>query len=134
MASSHTDASDATVGTDFALQSGGAAHESKLQRKGKMGLSRQASLGSMLSGLSGRSDNEGPNSQNANATSLSTLNQENLRPNPENQRTAAGLVTPRASSNNVIMPSDIAGCKSPETLGRNQNSLITRFPSKTSNI
>lgn len=57
VASSNTEtASDATLGVDYALQSGGARPEPRLHRKGKMTLSRSTSPGSIASGLSALSE------------------------------------------------------------------------------
>ncbi|OAL38740.1 hypothetical protein AYO20_01946 [Fonsecaea nubica] len=99
MASSNTDASDATVGADFALQSGGALPDSSAQRKARAVISRQASLGSMMSGISGISDDE-PRRQ-AGAPDLTTLAEES-----PNSNKAGGYSTPRASVFNFNMPTD----------------------------
>ena len=109
IASSMTDASDATLGADFALQSGGALPESsRLQRKPRMTLSRSTSLGSIVSGISGMSDDEGKARRAPGAPDLSTLEEENTLSSPLTQsRSPAGApITPRASFNNFIMPTD----------------------------
>ncbi|RMZ85470.1 hypothetical protein DV737_g810, partial [Chaetothyriales sp. CBS 132003] len=103
MASSNTDASDATLGADFALQSGGALPDSKLGRKATGPLSRQASLGSLMSGASGMSDDD---ARPSNHVDLSKIDEESpgfqhrLRSDP------AGPMTPKASASNLVMPTD----------------------------
>ncbi|KIW88953.1 uncharacterized protein Z519_10437 [Cladophialophora bantiana CBS 173.52] len=101
MASSNTDASDVTVGADFALQSGGALPDSSAQRKARATISRQASLGSMMSGISGISDDEPRSQRQAGATDLTTLEEES-----PNSNKAGGYSTPRASVFNFNMPTD----------------------------
>ncbi|EXJ85819.1 hypothetical protein A1O1_06188 [Capronia coronata CBS 617.96] len=102
MASSNTDASDATLGADFALQSGGALPESSAQRQARATISRQASLGSMMSGISGMSDDESRIQRQASVPDLSTLEEES----PPRSSKASGLATPRASIFNFNMPTD----------------------------
>ncbi|EXJ85170.1 hypothetical protein A1O3_05845 [Capronia epimyces CBS 606.96] len=101
VASSNTDASDATLGADFALQSGGALPDSSAQRQTRATISRQASLGSMMSGVSGMSDDEPRLQRQAGVPDLSTLEEES----PQSNR-ASGLATPRASTFNFNMPTD----------------------------
>lgn len=101
MASSNTDARDVTLGADFALQSGGALPDSTAQRQARMSISRQASLGSMMSGVSGISDDESRSQRQASRSDLSTLEEESPRSNK-----AGGLATPRASMFNFNMPTD----------------------------
>ncbi|KAI1619888.1 hypothetical protein EDD37DRAFT_196526 [Exophiala viscosa] len=101
MASSNTEASDATLGADFALQSGGALPDSTAQRKARTTLSRQASLGSMMSGVSGMSDDEQRARRQASVTDLSTLEEESPRSSK-----GGGLSTPRASTFHFNMPTD----------------------------
>lgn len=98
VASSNTDASDATLGADFALQSGGAVPDS--QRKARNTISRQASLGSMMSGISGMSDDDRMQRQ-ISVPDLSTLEEESPRSNK-----AGGLLTPKASTFSFNMPTD----------------------------
>jgi len=105
MASSNTDASDATLGADFALQSGGALPEPRLQRKTRVTLSRQTSLGSMLSGISGASDDDGRVPKSVGVPDLSTLEEESPRSNAAGRRTPTGPSTPRASIH-ITMPTD----------------------------
>ena len=137
MASSNTDASDATLGADFALQSGGAVSDGKLQRKGKASLSRQASLGSILSGISSTSDDEGRNPQNSNIPNLTTLEEESPRSNTEVNRMSTGPITPRASANNLVMPTDtviannVRDIEVPGTFARQYRQERNKSPSKT---
>lgn len=104
--SSTTEASDATLGADFALQSGGAVPEPRLQRKPKMTLSRSTSLGSIVSGISGMSDDEGKSKRPPGAPDLSTLEEENTLSSPAIQKRSPPPITPRTSSNNLVMPTD----------------------------
>ncbi len=137
MASSNTDASDATLGADFALQSGGAVADQKLQRKQRAGLSRQTSLGSMLSGFSGSSDDEGRTGQGSTAPNLSTLQEESPRSDTEVNRVSTGPITPRASANNLIMPTDtviannVRDIEVPGTFARQYRQERNKSPSKT---
>lgn len=137
MASSNTDASDATLGADFALQSGGAVADPKLQRKERLGLSRQTSLGSMLSGFSGTSDDEARPGQTSNASNLSTLEEESPRLNMEGNRPSNGPITPRASANNLVMPTDtiiadnVRDIEVPGTFARQYRQERNKSPSKT---
>ena len=127
MASSNTDASDATLGADFALQSGGALPEPRLQRKGKMPLSRQTSLGSLMS------DDEG---RTANAPDLSKIDEESPRSNIADRRTPTGPITPRASASNLVMPSDtviannVRDIEVPGTFARQYRQERSQSPSK----
>ena len=104
--SSTTDASDATLGADFALQSGGAVPEHRLQRKPKMTLSRSTSLGSIVSGISAMSDDESKSKRLPGAPDLSTLAEESTLSSPVTQSRSPAPVTPRVSLNNLIMPTD----------------------------
>ncbi|RMD42331.1 hypothetical protein DV735_g2755, partial [Chaetothyriales sp. CBS 134920] len=104
LASSNTDASDVTLGADFALQSGGALPDHKLDRKANGPLSRQASLGSLMSGTSGLSDDDG---RPGNHLDLSKIEEES--PAFFQHRTKSdpsGPITPRASASNLVMPTD----------------------------
>ena len=106
--SSNTDtASDATLGADFALQSGGALPEPRLQRKPKMTLSRSTSLGSMASGISALSDEDVTRSKRAGGgtSELEPLAEE--RPISRRKRSADELpLTPKASTHSLAMPTD----------------------------
>lgn len=135
MASSNTDASDATVGADFALQSGGALPDSSVQRKAKTTISRQASLGSMMSGISGMSDDEPRMQRQASSRDLSTLEEESPRSNK-----AGGLSTPRASTFNFNMPTDTVIAKNvrdlevPGTFARQYRQERNLSPDKNNTI
>jgi Centrosomin N-terminal motif 1/Micro-tubular organiser Mto1 C-term Mto2-binding region len=108
LASSNTEtASDATLGADYALQSGGARPEPRLHRKAKMTLSRSTSLGSIASGLSGLSEGEETKSRRAvsTITDLGTLSEE--RPLVNKLRGQdEGYLTPRPSMRDLAMPTD----------------------------
>ena len=108
LASSNTEtASDATLGADYALQSGGARPEPRLQRKARMTLSRSTSLGSIASGLSALSEGEETKSRSAlvGTTDLSTLNEES--PLVTSQRGKDGsFLTPKPSLHDLAMPTD----------------------------
>jgi Centrosomin N-terminal motif 1/Micro-tubular organiser Mto1 C-term Mto2-binding region len=108
LASSNTEtASDATLGADYALQSGGARPEPRLQRKAKMTLSRSTSLGSIASGLSALSEGEETKSRRAlgGAPDLSTLNEESPLTSKKRSKDEDYL-TPRASIRDLSMPTD----------------------------
>ena len=107
LASTGTDASDATLGADFALQSGGALPEPRLQRKGKMTLSRSTSLGSIMSGISAASDEDGKARKEGFGTvrDLSTLQEESTQSSVI-RSPAHGPLTPKASLNTLSMPTD----------------------------
>jgi len=106
MASSNTETSDATLGADFALQSGGALPEPRLQRKIPLPLSRSTSLGSMASGMSALSDEEVKGRRSVGVPDLSTLEEESPRSNRAEERSPHGPITPRASAANLAMPTD----------------------------
>lgn len=135
MASSNTEASDATLGADFALQSGGALPDSGSQRKSRTVLSRQASLGSMMSGVSGMSDDESRARRQASVTDLSTLEEESPRSNK-----GGGLSTPRASTFNFNMPTDtviannVRDLEVPGTFARQYRQERSMSPEKSNPI
>ncbi len=108
LASSNTEtASDATLGADYALQSGGARPEPRLQRKARMTLSRSTSLGSIASGFSALSEGEETKGRRAigGTTDLSTLNEES--PLVSKQRSKdEGYLTPKPSMRDLAMPTD----------------------------
>jgi hypothetical protein len=108
LASSNTEtASNATLGADYALQSGGARPEPRLHRKAKMTLSRSTSLGSIASGLSALSEGEETKSRRAvvGSTDLSTLNEES--PLVHKQRGIdEGYLTPKPSLRDLAIPTD----------------------------
>lgn len=134
MASSTTDASDATLGADYSLQSGGAVSDRGRRRRGEqLTISRQASLGSMASGIA-LSDDEGrpPTAFN---TGLSTLQEESLRSNNDQRRTPTGPETPRQPA--IVMPTDtviaenVRGIEVPGTFARQYRQERDMSPSKT---
>jgi Centrosomin N-terminal motif 1/Micro-tubular organiser Mto1 C-term Mto2-binding region len=108
LASSNTEtASDATLGADFALQSGGARPEPRLHRKAKMTLSRSTSLGSIASGPSALSEGDETKSRKAmdSTTNLSTLSEESPLANKQRGRDEVYL-TPKASMRDLAVPTD----------------------------
>ncbi|KAK5278089.1 hypothetical protein LTR40_009594, partial [Exophiala xenobiotica] len=135
IASSATEASDATLAADFALQTGGALPDSSAQRKARTTLSRQASLGSMMSGISGISDDEPRAQRHASATDLDTLEEESPKSN-----NAGGLTTPRASTFNFNMPTDtviannVRDLEVPGTFARQYRQERSMSPDKNNGI
>jgi Micro-tubular organiser Mto1 C-term Mto2-binding region/Centrosomin N-terminal motif 1 len=108
LASSNTEtASDATLGADYALQSGGARPEPRLHRKAKMTLSRSTSLGSIASGLSALSEGEEVKGRRTmgSITDLSTLNEETPLVNKQRGKDE-GYLTPKPSIRDFAMPTD----------------------------
>ncbi|KAK5942308.1 hypothetical protein PMZ80_004871 [Knufia obscura] len=134
MASSTTETSEATLGADFALQSGGAAPEStrSIRRKPNMTLSRSTSLGSLASGVSGMSgDDEESTTQQKRAAAfvppeLSTLQEESPTTLRHGRGSSEVMVTPRASSMKLglSMPTDsvianhVRDLEVPDTIAR----------------
>lgn len=104
ISSSNTDTtSNATIGADYAIQSGGAVPTTRALRKE---VSRTTSLGSMASGISGISDDEAPFYKRANMTSdLSPLDEERplsrLKAKSDDEP-----LTPKASITDLTIPSD----------------------------
>lgn len=143
MASSTTETSEATLGADFALQTGGAAPDSlRLRRKPNMTLSRSTSLGSLASGVSNMSDEEGPmmvkRSGVGVAPELSTLQEESptgLRSARKSASPGANI-TPRASTMRLSMPTDsvianhVRDLEVPDTIARQFRSERSRSPEK----
>ena len=135
IASSNTDASDATIGADFALQSGGALPDSSDRRKTRNTISRQASLGSMLSGVSGMSDDEHRPQRQGSTTDLHTLEEES-----PNSNKAGGYNTPRASVYNFNMPSNtviannVRDLEVPGTFARQYRQERSISPEKSNTI
>ncbi len=135
IASSATEASDATLAADFALQTGGALPDSSAQRKARTPLSRQASLGSMMSGISGISDDEPRTQRLASATDLDTLEEESPKSN-----NAGGLTTPRASTFNFNMPTDtviannVRDLEVPGTFARQYRQERSMSPDKNTGV
>ncbi|KIW43610.1 uncharacterized protein PV06_04696 [Exophiala oligosperma] len=135
IASSTTETSEATMAADFALQSGGALPDSSTQRKSRTTLSRQASLGSMMSGLSGISDDEPRTQRHASATDLSTLEEESPK-----SKDAGGLSTPKASTFNFNMPTDtviannVRDLEVPGTFARQYRQERSMSPDKNTGV
>lgn len=103
--------SDATLGADFTLQSGGATPENwgSLNAGGRSHMTRTTSLGSMASGVSGYSEENPLDRRNATGPAdggLQTLEEES---SPKSSRPAvfdeAGPVTPKAKPQSIF-PSD----------------------------
>lgn len=152
MTSSTTETSEATLGADFALQSGGAAPESfRLRRKPNMTLSRSTSLGSLASGVSNMSgdgdDEDGVAVQGqaqkrlasaGMAPELSTLEEESPTANRFGRLSpgTAAAITPRASSAQLTMPTESAianhvrDIEVPDTVLRQFQSERSRSPTK----
>lgn len=148
VASSTTETSEATLntGADFALQTGGAALEnSRLRRKPNMTLSRSTSLGSLASGVSNMSDEEVTVQKRAAgvAPELTTLEEEAQSPTlmrqlrGRNSNSPATMVTPRASSMRLSMPSDsvianhVRDLEVPETIARKFRNDRSMSPAKS---
>lgn len=135
MASSNTDTSDATVGADFALQSGGALPDSSDRRKARTTISRQASLGSMMSGISGMSDDDARVQKKISTIDLGTLEEESPSSNK-----AGGYNTPRASVFNFNMPSDtviannVRDLEVPGTFARQYRQERSMSPEKSNTV
>ncbi|KAL2415440.1 Anucleate primary sterigmata protein B [Exophiala dermatitidis] len=135
MASSNTDASEVTLGADFALQSGGALPESDAQRKSRLTISRQASLGSMMSGISGISDESQPQ-RHPSTSDLGTVQEES----PRSSKGGGGLATPRASTFNFNMPTDtviannVRDLEVPGTFARQYRQERSMSPDKNSTV
>lgn len=135
MASSTTDTSDATLGADYALQTGGAA-PARRRRRDEQPISRQLSLGSIASGVSGfgSSEDEGRANQGFEPD-LSTLQEESPRSNKDARRTPTGPETPRPTL--VPMPTDtviaanVRGIEVPGTFARQYKQERDMSPSKT---
>lgn len=117
------DGSDATVGADFALQSGGAVSErTSLLHTRPTDFSRSVSLGSMASGISGTSDEANDKDMRSVQKNLQTLNEE------ETPRATGGALddpqTPGTPSRYTSTPTDTViaqrakDVKVPATLAR----------------
>ncbi|KAL2816820.1 hypothetical protein BDW59DRAFT_152962 [Aspergillus cavernicola] len=115
--------SDATLGADYALQSGGAVPGNMNQNAGsrRNNLARSVSLGSMASGISGYSDEHIRNMSRTTDSGLQTLDEENpqsrpgssQRQEPEQQPqlesaddTTSGPMTPKAKPRDHAFPTD----------------------------
>lgn len=136
--------SDATLGADYALQSGGAAPSSSNQGRLSLGLSRLPSLGSIASSVSGYSDSNpswdrtrsisGTSGTSVVAGMQSEKNLERL--DEERPSSATPPATPRASSVKPIAPTDtviarhIQDIQVPDTVAREYREKHLRSPDK----
>ncbi|KAB8245232.1 anucleate primary sterigmata [Aspergillus flavus] len=120
--------SEATLGADYALQSGGAVpgNAGIVHHEQRNNLARSVSLGSMASGISGYSDENLLDKRNPSSTTecgLDTLNEEETplqsRPGSSQQKhrqnqeepmaeDTAGLMTPKAKAQDISFPIDTA--------------------------
>lgn len=142
MTSSATETSEATLGADYALQTGGAAPEStRLRRRPNMTLSRSTSLGSLASGVSNISDDEGITVQKRSGMGippeLSTLQEESPSVSKHIRTGSPNLtITPRASTMRLSMPTDsvianhVRDLEVPDTVARQFRSERSRSPEK----
>lgn len=97
--------SDATLGADYALQTGGAApFGSSVSSRPRMGYSRTTSLGSMASGISGLSDEDRIRSRAATLEEMRTLSEED--PSTVKNDDSEAPVTPRVASFSTDIPTD----------------------------
>ena len=147
MASSTTETSEATLGADFALQSGGAAPEGfrSIRKRPNMTLSRSTSLGSLASGVSGMSgdDEEGSTQQKRAAAGiapeLSTLQEEGPSTLRQARASSEVMVTPRASSMKLgfatptdsVIANHVRDLEVPDTIARKfRDDSRSRSPDK----
>lgn len=112
--------SDATLGADYALQSGGAAPGNVSQSGQHNNMARSVSLGSVASGISGYSDENPLEKRNLSGTTdggLQTLNEEEgappqtvpASPGPEQGLDdSSGPMTPKAKPQDSNFPTDTA--------------------------
>ncbi|CRG83288.1 hypothetical protein PISL3812_00639 [Talaromyces islandicus] len=108
-ANTDTTTSDATLGVDFALQSGGAISNSA--NKSRKDLSRSISLGSMASGVSGLSEENVFDKRVASGATdggLHTLDEEDSGSVPPAHDEDNLLMTPKAAPREVPLPTDTA--------------------------
>ncbi len=97
--------SDATLGADYALQTGGAAPlGSSISSRPRMGYSRTTSLGSMASGISGLSDEVRIRSRAATLEEMRTLSEED--PSTVKYDDSEAPETPRVASFSTEIPTD----------------------------
>ncbi|KAI1911469.1 hypothetical protein LOZ39_004112 [Ophidiomyces ophidiicola] len=116
-----TTSSDATMGVDYALQSGGAVPANTeirphRDRRQQQDLSRSTSLGSMASGISGLSDDTPVERRGLSSLSepnLHTLDEEDgvLQSRPNSSQTAkkdedAAPMTPKAKATDLSLPTE----------------------------
>lgn len=97
--------SDATLGADYALQTGGAApHGGSISSRPRMDYSRTTSLGSMASGISGLSDEDRIRSRAATLEEMRTLREED--PSTVKYDDSEAPETPRVASVSTEIPTD----------------------------
>jgi len=97
--------SDATLGADYALQTGGAApFGSSIGSKPRVNYSRTTSLGSMASGISGLSDEDRIRSRAATLEEMRTLSEED--PSTVKYDDSEAPETPRVASVSTEIPTD----------------------------
>lgn len=115
MVSNNTDAtnSDATLGADYALQTGGATSDNydSLHPGNRAPLARTTSLGSVASGISGYSEDNPIDKRNASGpdSNLHTLEEENSptsRGRPAEEEEVSAPVTPKAKPQDGAVPTD----------------------------
>lgn len=134
-------ASTASLGADYALQSGGAAPRSSGQSVNSVGLSRLPSLGSIASSASGYSDSNPSwdKTRSISANSLSGYLQpdNNLgRLEEEVPSSTTPPETPRAPSVKLLAPTDtvisrhVQGIQVPDTIAREFRAKHSRSPDK----
>lgn len=126
--------SDATLGADYALQSGGAAPV--LVNRPSYGLSRLPSLGSIASSVSGYSESTpaelSRNASGLNGTGLDPLDEER----PDTAKTATPPQTPRAFANMLPAPTDtviaqhVQNIRVPDTAAKEYREKHLRSPEK----
>ncbi|XTI91135.1 hypothetical protein V2W45_1413718, partial [Cenococcum geophilum] len=133
--------SDATLGADYALQSGGAAPSSSNQGRLSFGLSRLPSLGSIASSVSGYSDSNPSWDRTRSISGTSVVagmqSEKNLeRLDEERPSSATPPATPCASSVKPIVPTDtviarhIQDIQVPDTVAREYREKHLRSPDK----
>ncbi|CAG8161529.1 unnamed protein product [Penicillium olsonii] len=115
MASNNTEMtnSDATLGADYALQSGGATSDNygSLNTGSRAQIARTTSLGSMASGVSGYSEENSAEKRNAPGadSNLQTLEEEGSpksRAGPAAEEEASAPATPKAKQQENAVPTD----------------------------
>ncbi|CAG8274842.1 unnamed protein product [Penicillium salamii] len=115
MASNNTEMtnSDATLGADYALQSGGAISDNygSLNAGGRAQVARTTSLGSMASGVSGYSEENSVEKRNAPGadSNLQTLEEESSpksRAGPVAEEDVSAPATPKAKPQESAVPTD----------------------------
>jgi chromosome segregation ATPase len=133
--------STASLGADYALQSGGAAQPSSGQQRDRAGLSRLPSLGSITSSVSGYSESnpswEKTRSISANSISGFLHPDNNLeRLDEEAPNSTTPPATPRAPSVRPLAPTDtviarhVQNIQVPDTVAREFREKHSRSPVK----